>query len=98
MVVTVPYTIDTFTKDKQVSFKKGVAAAAVTTADKVTINTITAAAGRRMLLQTGVDVDFSVEVADATAATDLASSDQLSQANLNTALAAEGVDPISAIK
>jgi len=98
MVVTVPYTIDTFTKDKQVSFKKGVAAAADTNADKVTINKITAAAGRRTLLQTGVDVDFSVEVPDAKAATELVSSNKLSQANLDTFLAAEGLEPISAIK
>ena len=98
MVVSLPYTIDTFTKDKQDSFKKGVAAAADTSEDKVMINAITAAAGRRMLLQTGVDVDFSIEVADATAATALAGSDKLSKEKLNTALADEGVDPITAIK
>ena len=99
MVVTLPYTENEF-KDATVqdAFKKGVAAAAGTSSDKVTINSVKAVARRRMLLATGVDVDFSVEAADATAATELASSDKLSQANLNTELSKQGVKEITAIK
>ena len=99
MVVTLGYTEDEFEDPAvQSSFKSGVATAAGTTANKVRINSFKAAGGRRMLLEAGVEVDFSIEVKDAAAATELVSSNKLSIENLNKELEKEGVAPITEIK
>ncbi len=79
-------------------FKRGVATAAGTTADKVTINAVTAKASRRrVLLADAVEVDFSVEMESAEAAAALVGSDKLALEGLNRALQAEGVAPVTAI-
>ena len=100
MVVAMPYTIQEFNNATvQNKFKASVANAAGTTSNKVTINSVMPSARRRMLLQTGgVDVDFSVEVEDALAATALVNSNKLSLTSLNAELEKEGLQPISAIK
>ncbi len=79
-------------------FKRGVATAAGTIADKVMINAVTAKARRqRLLLADAVEVDFSVEMESAEAAAVLVGSDKLALEGLNSALQAEGVAPITAI-
>ena len=63
MAVQLPYTVDSFTDDVQVSFKNSVAATAGVPAYRVSINYISEApARRRRLLTNGIVVDFSIRV------------------------------------
>jgi len=100
MVVTLPYTVDTFTVALQTSFRRAVASVAGVAIEDVVINSVTAAGRRagRVLSETEVDVDVSVKVASAAAAEQLVSSGSLNLASLNTALGEQGVQPITAVK
>jgi len=98
MVTELPYTKADF-EAVQDSFIAGVATSTGTTADKVIIYSVTekTTGRRRVLLATSVDVDFGVQTDSEAAAVALVESGKLSLESLNTALQAEGVEPISKI-
>ena len=101
-VVVLPYTVDEFTVAVQDNFKKGVASSVGVEASAVTINSFTAATSRRLiahrklLSDPGIDVDFSVDVAEDQKAQDMMT--MLTIENINTNLEAQGVKRVSAVK
>eukprot|EP00961_Rhodomonas_salina_P078594 1056948-Rhodomonas_salina.1 len=100
MVVELPYTVEEFQAPAvQNSFKRGVALAARTRADKVTINLVTAVNSvHSHLLADAIDIDFSIAVETESAGQNLVIEDDLSLERLIAALAIEEVEPISAVK